>query len=288
MDDSRTLSSIVSTSEIALPADLVEAARDFARASHARRTQETYARWWGDFTSWCAAKGISALPAAAETIAVWMSALAVGEHGRKPLARASINQALSAVIFYHRNAGYPFDRKHPVIARTWAGISRIKAATETVRKAKPLLASDLRDLIEQLRPDVPIEARDATLLSLGWAGALRRTELVGLDWHQLGAGTGFLMIDERGIVVTLMTSKASQDAFVESFIGRLRDECLNETLFSSLTEARVVLETWRADYNGVRPHSALANRTPQEYRAQHIAVAASAGNGQNFTPGLYS
>ena len=147
-----------------------------------------------------------------------MSALAVGEHGRKPLACASINQALSAVIFYHRNAGYPFDRKHPVIARTWAGISRTKAKTETVRKAKPLLACDLRDLIEKLRPDVPIAARDAALLSLGWAGALRRSELVGLDWHQLGAGTGFLVIDERGIAITLMTSKASQDAAEEVVI----------------------------------------------------------------------
>ena len=76
--------------------------------------------------------------------------------------------------------------------------------------------------------------------------------------------------------------KSQQNAFVESFIGRLRDECLNETLFVSLPQARTVLDAWPADYNGVRPHSALANRTPEEFRAQHIAVAASAGNGQNF------
>ena len=49
----------------------------------------------------------------------------------------------------------------------------------------------------------------------------------------------------------------------------------------------VLDDIWRADYNGVRPHSALANRTPEEFRAQHFAVAASAGNGQNFNPGLY-
>jgi transposase InsO family protein len=49
-----------------------------------------------------------------------------------------------------------------------------------------------------------------------------------------------------------------------------------------------VLDAWRTDYNGVRPHSALANKTPEEFRAQHIAVAASAGNGQNFSPGLSS
>jgi putative transposase len=76
--------------------------------------------------------------------------------------------------------------------------------------------------------------------------------------------------------------KPTQNAFAESFIGRLRDECLNETLFVSLPQARAVLEAWRLDYNGVRPHSALANRTPEEFRAQHIAVAATSGNGQNF------
>jgi putative transposase len=81
--------------------------------------------------------------------------------------------------------------------------------------------------------------------------------------------------------------KPQQNAFAESFIGRLRDECLNETLFASLSQARAVLDAWRADYNGVRPHSALANRTPEEFRAHHIAVAVSAANGQDLNPGLY-
>ena len=99
---------------------------------------------------------------------------------------------------------------------------------------------------------------------------LKWTQASGVDWHYIAPG------------------KPQQNAFVESFIGRLRDECLNETLFASLPQARAVLEAWRADYNGVRPHSALANRTPEEFRAQHIAVAASARNDQNFNPGLYS
>jgi len=98
---------------------------------------------------------------------------------------------------------------------------------------------------------------------------LKWTQTSGVAWHYIAPG------------------KPQQNAFVESFIGRLRDECLNETLFASLAQAREVLDAWRADYNRVRPHSALANKTPEEFRAQHIAVAASAGNGQNFTPGLY-
>jgi putative transposase len=78
--------------------------------------------------------------------------------------------------------------------------------------------------------------------------------------------------------------KPQQNAFVKSFIGRLRDECLEETLFSSLGEARRLLSAWRDDYNRVLPHSALANRTPEEYRA-HMALAAL-GGGQVFSLGL--
>jgi len=56
--------------------------------------------------------------------------------------------------------------------------------------------------------------------------------------------------------------KPQQNAFAESFIGRLRDECLNETLFTSLRHARAVLDAWQRDYNEVRPHSALRGLTP--------------------------
>ena len=58
--------------------------------------------------------------------------------------------------------------------------------------------------------------------------------------------------------------KPTQNAFVESFNGRLRDECLNETLFTSLAHARVTLAAWQRDYNHVRPHSSLGGATPAE------------------------
>lgn len=61
--------------------------------------------------------------------------------------------------------------------------------------------------------------------------------------------------------------KPMQNAFIESFNGRLRDEFLNETLFSTLTQARSQLARWRADYNGARPHSALAWQTPAAFSA---------------------
>jgi putative transposase len=59
--------------------------------------------------------------------------------------------------------------------------------------------------------------------------------------------------------------KPVQNAFIESFNGKMRDECLNEHWFLSLGEARQTIEAWRRDYNEVRPHSSLGNRTPQEF-----------------------
>ena len=59
--------------------------------------------------------------------------------------------------------------------------------------------------------------------------------------------------------------KPNENAFVESFNGRMRDECLNEHWFVDLRDAREKIEAWRIDYNEVRPHSALDGRTPTEY-----------------------
>jgi putative transposase len=59
--------------------------------------------------------------------------------------------------------------------------------------------------------------------------------------------------------------KPTDNAVIESFNGRLRDECLNQHWFLSLDEARAVTEAWREDYNRVRPHGALGNQTPSEF-----------------------
>jgi len=59
--------------------------------------------------------------------------------------------------------------------------------------------------------------------------------------------------------------KPTQNAFVESFNGRFRDECLNDTLFSTLVEARNAISSWKEDYNRYRPHSALGNMSPAEF-----------------------
>jgi putative transposase len=83
--------------------------------------------------------------------------------------------------------------------------------------------------------------------------------------------------------------KPMQNAFIESFNGRLRDELLNETLFRSLPQARVVLESWRRDYNAERPHSSLGWLTPLVFAA-HWQVrsaqrARALSQSEGFAPG---
>src|SRR6186997_1021630 len=76
---------------------------------------------------------------------------------------------------------------------------------------------------------------------------LRWCQQTGVEWHYIAPG------------------KPMQNAFVESFNGRFRDECLNDTLFSALSEARSAITSWKEDYNHHRPHSALANMSPAEF-----------------------
>jgi putative transposase len=71
---------------------------------------------------------------------------------------------------------------------------------------------------------------------------------------------------QKGVKLNFIRpGKPIENAFAESFIGRLRDECLNTNWFFSLKHARDVIEDWRKDYNEVRPHSSLKGVTPKEY-----------------------
>jgi putative transposase len=101
-----------------------------------------------------------------------------------------------------------------------------------------------RLLLEHGKPKMIVSDNGSELTSnaiLAWADQRH------VAWHYIAPG------------------KPMQNAFIESFNGRLRDELLNETLFTSLSQARVVLEPWRTDYNGSRPHSRLGWKTPSEF-----------------------
>ena len=78
----------------------------------------------------------------------------------------------------------------------------------------------------------------------------------------------------------IQPGKPNQNAYIESFNGRLRDECLNEHWFTSLVHARAVIEAWRRAYNEERPKRALGGLTPAIYAMQLAEKAAT------LTPGL--
>ena len=74
----------------------------------------------------------------------------------------------------------------------------------------------------------------------------------------------------------IQPGKPIQNAYVESFNGKFRDECLNEHWFTTLEAARGLIETWRQDYNTVRPHSSLGDLTPAEFvRREHQSPSTS-------------
>ena len=94
------------------------------------------------------------------------------------------------------------------------------------------------------RPKTIVSDNGTELTSMA---VLKWCQDTGIDWHYIAPG------------------KPMQNAFVESFNGSFRDELLNETLFSSLTEAREMITAWKEDYNRHRPHSSLGNLTPKEF-----------------------
>jgi putative transposase len=74
---------------------------------------------------------------------------------------------------------------------------------------------------------------------------------------------------QRGVKLNFIRpGKPVDNSFIESFNGRFRDECLNDHWFTSLDEARRIIEDWRVDYNNERPHTSLDNLTPEEFLAK--------------------
>ncbi|WP_366658514.1 IS3 family transposase [Fodinicurvata sp. EGI_FJ10296] len=118
--------------------------------------------------------------------------------------------------------------------------SVVDTALSGVRVARELTA-----IIEQRgRPLMVVSDNGTEFTSraiLAW------TEGLAVEWHYIAPG------------------KPMQNAFAESFIGRLRDECLNEHLFRNLRQARQIIEQWRDDYNHQRPHTSLQGLTPVEF-----------------------
>jgi len=89
--------------------------------------------------------------------------------------------------------------------------------------------------------------------------------------------------EQRGIYIDYIEpGKPMDNGFIESFNGKCRDECLNEHWFLNLKHAQKVIENWRIEYNEVRPHSSLGNKTPYEFVKEHQTMLQEKGLNLNL------
>jgi len=123
-----------------------------------------------------------------------------------------------------------------------------------------------------LVPDTSISGmRVARELDVITARRGRPASIVSDNGTELTSNAILGWADERSVAWHyIQPGKPVQNAFAESFIGRLRDELLNETLFRSIAHARRILEAWRQDYNIDRPHSRLGWQSPIQYAARWV------------------
>ena len=156
----------------ALPATTRPAAA-YARASLAPATLRAYQAGWQAFAEWCQLAGRTALPAAPETVAEHLASLATF------LGRASLTKRLAAIGQYHRLANQPFSGNHPVIHHTLRGIHREHG--RPARRSAALATPEIKRLVAACRTRSLADLRDRALLLLGYAGALRRAELVAIE-----------------------------------------------------------------------------------------------------------
>src|SRR5919199_1575009 len=152
-------------------------------AAHPRGTRRVYAADWRHFSAWCRQPGLVPLPAPPATLAAYLAAHA-GAY-----ALATLRRRLAAIARVHREARHAFDSRDPAICNALRGIARAHAAPR--RQAAALTTAEIRALVRTCDPDLA-GLRDRALLLLGYAGALRRSELVGVDVEHLKFHTAAL------------------------------------------------------------------------------------------------
>ena len=181
----------------ATPAQIaaMEAASGYARQSLSPGTLAGYRSDWAHFTAWCQAHGWQALPATPETVAAYLAALATS-HGR-----SALNRRVTAIGHAHRLNGSSWDAKHPVIHHTLRGILRRHGRPPRLSAA--ITTEEVRRLIASCDGS-PVGIRDRALLLLGYAGALRRSELAAVCREHL-------IILPRGMRLMLPRSKGDQE-----------------------------------------------------------------------------
>ncbi|MBX9579627.1 MAG: site-specific integrase [Gemmataceae bacterium] len=169
-------------------------ASDYILRAKAANTVRGYRADWADFAGWCEAYRRPALPAAPDTLAYYLA-----DRSRE-LKVSTLQRRLAAVAEAHRAAGHEPPTKAAAVRLVWAGIRREKGVAQS--HVKPALTRHVRAMIDHL-PDTLLGARDRALLLLGFAGAMRRSELVGLDVADTAPA-------DEGLVVVVRKSKTDQ------------------------------------------------------------------------------
>jgi site-specific recombinase XerD len=178
-----------------VPSPSLERARAFARQSKAENTLRGYRGDWKDFCTWCGARELSPLPATPEAVAGYIAECA------GHLKVGSIQRRLNAIAEAHKAVGVDSPTSAGMVRNTIKGIRRTMG-TAAVQKAAAL-TDDIRAMVAMTDAGL-IGVRDRAMILLGFAGAFRRSELVGLDIEDC-------MFGKDGLTVTLRRSKTDQD-----------------------------------------------------------------------------
>lgn len=181
---------------------LVETARDYAKQAASENTLKAYAKDWAHFSRWCRMKGIDPLPPSPEMIGLYLADLAAPTGKAPALSVSTIDRRLSGLSWNYTQRGFTLDRKNRHIATVLAGIKR-KHARPPVQK-EAILAEDILDMIATLGFGLK-DLRDRAILLVGYAGGLRRSEIVSLDVHKDDTpdSGGWIEVEEKGALLTL-------------------------------------------------------------------------------------
>ena len=174
--------------------ELGERASAYIEGAKAENTRRSYRSDWADFTAWCVKYRRQSMPASPDTVAYYLA------DRSQDLKTSTLQRRLSTIAEAHRAAGIESPAKHAQVRYVWAGICREKGVAQS--HMKPTLTKHIREMVENL-PDSLLGVRDRALILLGYAGAMRRSELVGLDVTDLA-------IAEEGLVVMIRKSKTDQ------------------------------------------------------------------------------
>lgn len=188
---------------VSTPATLSEAAKEYARRSNTSATTRAYARVWRAWRAWCAERGFAAIPCDPKALASYLSELA--ERGA---AVGTIAHTLSIINVAHEMSGQPQPRYASDVKQIWKGIKKTHGK-RPLRQARPLSPEELRSMVATGHGLAGV--RDRAILLLGFAAALRRSELVALNVDDLA-------FDADGLVVTIRWSKVDQEG-VGAIVG---------------------------------------------------------------------